>query len=335
MSARSGAEPRDSVGRARPRAGLLGNPSDLYGGAVLAFTFEDFATEVTAERALRLELVDERGEVRRASGALEPRALDGGAELLAAAAARFAARFPELALGRGERVGLRLSFRSDVPRQAGLSGSSAIVIAALRSLAAAHERALAPFELAELALAAEVEELGLVAGPQDRLVQAYEGLLAMDLAPPRAPEKIERLDPALLPPLLVAWEREAGRPSGAIHDQVYRRWLAGDARVAGVMGELRALALAGRDALARGDHATVAGLVDRNFDLRASLFPIAPRDREMIELARARGAAAKFCGSGGSALCLPRPGSDAGELEAALRAAGFGCLRPRIGGSTP
>ena len=52
---------QSTEGRARPRVGLLGNPSDLYGGAVVAFTFEDFLTRVNLEPADSLVLAPGEG----------------------------------------------------------------------------------------------------------------------------------------------------------------------------------------------------------------------------------------------------------------------------------
>ena len=76
--------------------------------------------------------------------------------------------------------GFRLSYDTNIPRQAGLSGSSAIVTAALSCLEAyygdafALPRALRP----ALVLAAE-SALGITAGLQDRVVQSYEGVVYM------------------------------------------------------------------------------------------------------------------------------------------------------------
>lgn len=298
---------------ARPRVGLLGNPSDLYGGAVVAFTFDDFATRVTVEPAERRELLPAEGS-----------------KLLGAAVARFAARFPALELGAGERLRARIAFETNVPRQAGLSGSSAIVIAALRALCAAFGVSLEPFEVAELALAAEVEDLGIVAGPQDRVVQAYGGLVAMDFTGPRAPERYERLDAALLPPLLIAWNDAPGRDSGATHHDVFERWRAGDPAVRAAMAAWPALVARGLAALRAGDVDALADAVDENFDRRAALFPIAAGDRALVELGRRHGAGSKFCGSGGAVLCVPRSGSSIEALEHACRAAGAAVLRPRV-----
>ena len=86
---------------------------------------------------------------------------------------------------------LRISFESDIPLQVGLAGSSAIVVAALRVLCRWWRVELPPDELAELALRAESELLGIAAGPQDRVVQSYQGLLDMDFAPPRSADVTE------------------------------------------------------------------------------------------------------------------------------------------------
>ena len=48
--------------------------------------------------------------------------------------------------------------------------------------------------------------LGFRAGPLDRLVQAHDGLLAMDFSEPFAEDAVERLDPTLLPPLFAYHE---------------------------------------------------------------------------------------------------------------------------------
>jgi glucuronokinase len=282
------------------RAGLVGNPSDLYGGAGIGFTFDAFRAEV--------ELAD---------------------------AAEWSCPSPLLEAALAEAADLEqppgaFRFTSDVPRQAGLAGSSAIVIAALRALAARAGRALPPSELAERAWRAENERLGIRSGPMDRLVQAHGGLLRMDFATPFAPGACAALDPALLPPLLLAWDPEPGRASGQVHDEVWARWQAGDAEVRRAMDAFRPLVEQAAAALAAGDRPALKRCVDANFELRAAVFPIGPRDRRMIELGRAAGAAAKFCGSGGAVLLVLDGSEDRAALGAALGADGFRCLEPRV-----
>src|SRR3954452_10729270 len=139
-------------GRAFARAALAGNPSDGYGGRTLAVVVREFAAraEVRPAAADRLDI-----------------------PLVRAAVARF--RADVLAVGP-----VAVDWATTVPREVGLAGSSAIVIAVLRALARATGATLGERELARMALAVEAEDLGIAAGLQDRLVQAHEGLAAMD-----------------------------------------------------------------------------------------------------------------------------------------------------------
>ena len=119
------------MARAPARAGLMGNPGDVYGGKAIGVALWNFSARVQIEPAPQLALPDD----------------PGAAALLEAALGRL----PEAPDRR-----LALALHSDVPRQAGLAGSSAIVVAALKALCAWFDSPLHPAELAERALAAEV-----------------------------------------------------------------------------------------------------------------------------------------------------------------------------------
>ncbi|MSR38269.1 MAG: hypothetical protein EXS02_05475 [Planctomycetes bacterium] len=288
---------------ALPRASLLGNPSDLYGGAGVAFTFTGHRVELSlCECAAR---------------ALPP-------GLLTATWQVFVAHFGELP----ERPNFAVIVKSSIPRQVGLAGSSALVIAFLRALCSWYERSLDVTTLAKLALAAEVDVLGIRAGPMDRLAQAHEGLLHMDFAVPFDPQSTTRLPTALLPVLGIAYDPKSFKSSGRVHQPVYQRWLDGDPTVRSVIAEYRPLVLAGMTALRERDGAELQRLMNQNFDLRARLFAINERDRAMIDLGRARGAATKFCGSGGAVLVLPREPSDLPAILREYEALGFRTLVP-------
>jgi glucuronokinase len=301
---------RSASGKAFARAGLLGNPSDAYAGKAIAFTFGEFHTRVDVVPASHQAVLN-----------------DTAAPLIEATIARFQAHTGHTGRSPGP---LRVHCESNIPFQAGLSGSSAIVIATLRALSGATGARLPPFEQAEIALAVEVEDLGIPAGPMDRVVQSYEGLYAMDFREPRTADAYRRLDPALLPPLLIAFDRHSGAPSGTVHADTHRRWREGDPGLRRAVTELAALADAGIDALERRDIAELGRLVDRNFDLRCKWFPVARRDRDMVGLARSHAASAKQCGSGGACLVLLRDDTRIADLEAAYRAAGFESFRPTL-----
>ena len=294
------------VTRAHPRAGLLGNPSDLYGGRGVGFAFSNFSVELELEAG--------------GDGEIAP-------DLVRVAWEAFCER---CGVGRCEPFTVRLA--TDIPRQAGLAGSSAIVIAALRAFSRWCSRELATHELAELALHVENDRLGIRAGPMDRLVQAHEGLVAMDFARPFEPESTERLDTRLLPPLLIAIDPEPGQPSGQVHAPVWERYQAGDPDVREVMREYRPLVERGLGALLRGDLATLMECVNHNFDLRARLFTIGERDALMIALGRDSGGATKFCGSGGAVLAVAADRERLARLHADYQGCGFTVILPEVVG---
>jgi glucuronokinase len=323
---------------AHARAGLLGNPSDLTDGRVIALALANFTAAVTLEPAERFEILpgaDDRltyPSLREGAAALAAQGCDDGVRLLRAALRQLVARrggLDDLA-GDDPRLRFRIAYTTDVPRQVGLAGSSAIVIAALRALADWFGLRMAKAELAELALACEREELGITAGPMDRVVQAYQGLLSMDFAPPRGPRGYRPLDPGLLPPLFVAWDPRGGEPSRKRHSDVRQRFLRGDPDVRRAFALLPTLADAGLDCLARGDTPALMQLVDRNYETRAAIYPPAPLDAELVRLARAGGAVAKLCGSGGAVLGVLPEGPAWPRLEASYAAAGFGFVRARV-----
>ncbi|MEM7288299.1 MAG: hypothetical protein AAF480_18270 [Actinomycetota bacterium] len=232
--------------RVPARIGLLGNPSDGYGGRVIAATIDDFAATVVAEPAATWDLVAparhfEARTTADLSAALDLDGLDEGLQLMAAATLRLDRHGP----GLGPH---RVLFESDIPRQAGLSGSSAVVIGVLRTLAPE----LDTLDIARLALEAEVDVLGWAAGPQDRVVQAMGGLVDMRFDEPWDPSRYERLDPARLPTCVLAWTDEPGEHSGQIHASVRDRWNAGERPVIDAMSRFAALAAEGRRSLDDG-----------------------------------------------------------------------------------
>jgi glucuronokinase len=300
--------------RAYARAALVGNPSDGYGGRTIAFTFRDLFAEVNVKRAERLIVDAERGE-----GAL-----------LRAAFGRFAAYCVDAGTTPEPCA---ISVRSSIPPEVGLAASSAIVVAALRALAALNGLAVADETLPPLALAAE-EDLDIPAGLQDRVAQVYEGLVYMDfdraLLADGGHVHCERLEPTVLQHAYVAWSSHARRSSAAFHGELRRRVRSGDREAIDALAEIGEVAHEARDCVERGDRARLDALVDANFDLRRRLGPLEPKHVRMVEVARAAGASANFTGSGGAITGFV-DGRDAfAELSASLSALGCTVIRPAV-----
>ena len=327
-----------SVGAAYARAGLLGNPSDGYGGKAIAISVCTFRAQVTIEAAERLEIVPGDSDLLvfdsfdSAHRALSKRGCEDGLRLLRATLVEFADHYREsLDLAEDDTRRLfRMSYQTNVPIQVGLSGSSAIVIAALRALMKWFGVSIEPAILVEIALAVEVDRLGLAGGAMDRVIQVYEGLMLMDLQEPRTEASYRRLDPALLPPLFVAWDPGGGDPSSGVHGDLKARWDAGDAELRRIMQSFRPLVDDGVAALEAGDHARFRTLMRRNFELRASFFPISDADRKMVAIAEDHSAVAKLCGSGGAVVGAAEDPQHIEEIGAAYRDSGFEWIRSEV-----
>lgn len=330
--------PRRTTGQAYARAGLLGNPSDQYQGKAIAVPVCNFAARVTLEEADAFSVdasPDERLEgasFREVALRLRERGCYESDRLVRAALRGFALHWPDLETLPDDDPRLRFRLRCDttIPRQAGLAGSSALVIAALRALAAWFQVPIAPLPLAKLALTAETRDLGIQAGPMDRIVQAHDTPLVMDFREPWEPGSHQVLDPASLPPLFLVWDPHPGRPSGIVHADVRLRWLAGDPDVRAAMKVFPRLVDEGVECLARGDRSGFKKLVDRNFDTRAAVFDLSERDLRLVRIGRERGAAVKLCGSGGAVVGVLDSERDFPALATAYREAGFRALRPAL-----
>ena len=198
--------------------------------------------------------------------------------------------------------------QTNIPRQVGLSGSSAIETAFMLSLMAHHNiplNSLSPRKLAELVLKVETEELGIVAGLQDRLPQAYGCMLHMDfreeLMRGRGDGEYSKLNSSLLPPFWLA-HAPIGRDSGETHSDLPRRWADRDEKMISIIGYLAECARDGRVAIESEDSTALASNIDSNFDLRRDLFGDQALGESLnaVMLARSLGSCAKQTGSGGA-----------------------------------
>jgi glucuronokinase len=197
-----------------------------------------------------------------------------------------------------------IRYRSSIPRQVGLAGSSAIVTATMRALIKFYDVKIPKHILPNLILTAETEELGINAGLQDRVIQVFEGCLHMDFGK----EIVERLghgkytpiEPALLPNIYIAYNTDLSKVSGAMFNDIHARFALGDQEVKDTLGEIAALADEGKKAIQEGKYQVIHDLINRNFDLRSNIMTISERNQLMVSAARQCGASAKFPGSGGA-----------------------------------
>jgi len=325
--------------RAYARAGLLGNPSDQYFGKIIAISVKNFSARVFLDESpdLRIEPSAQDAEVYKDDREFVERlrlyGYYGGTRLIKAAVKTFFdyCRSQNVSI---EPKNFTIRHDSNIPRQVGLGGSSAIIVAVMRALMAFHGLAITDELLPTLVLNAELKELGINAGFMDRVIQLYEGSVYMDLErhpiETRGFGKYQRLEAALLPPLYVAYRPDLGKVSGAVHSELRAAYDRGDAAVIRTLEEVAGLAEEGRKCFEQGNFSRWPGLMNKNFDLRFRMMTISTSNMEMIRTARGCGASANFAGSGGSIVGIHKNENMFERLSRDLGRLGARVIKPQI-----
>jgi glucuronokinase len=324
------------------RAGLVGNPSDGYYGKTLALVVRNFRAMATLYEWDQIDVIlshDDRSRFESVGELVRDVRLHGyygGIRLVKATIKKFV----EYCWRQGHPLHSRnfsLRYESDIPRQVGLAGSSAIIVATLRCLMEFYGVEIPRQVQPSLALSVETEELGIAAGLQDRVVQVYEGLVYMDFAKERIQEHggflygvYEPLDPPRLPPLYVAYKTDVSQPTEVVHSDLRARFQKGEPAVVEAMARLAELTVQAREAILAGDAERLGQLIDANFEVRRSICRLPAGQIEMVERARRAGATAKFAGSGGAIIGTYPDQPTLHRLEAELGNLGCRVIQPVI-----
>ena len=320
--------------RTHSRVGLMGNPSDGFGGKTIALLCTNFWAECTVTASTQLRLIPHPlndpntfGSLGDLYGVSRHEGYQGGLRLMQATCKRFFEYCTEHGLGIG-RGNFSMQYDTNIPRQVGLAGSSAIVLSCLKALMSFYGLGYADIPkhaLPSLVLSVE-NELGINAGLQDRVVQVYEGLVYMDLSTEllklRGFGAYENIALPLeeLPQLFLVYLSDPS-DSGKIHNDVKMRWLNGEQQVVDAMEQFAEYTEQAKEAILARDWDRLADLMDANFALRRKTYgerAIAPEMLKMVAIAQRHGAAAKFPGSGGAVVGMCR-GDNGTRNLAALR----------------
>jgi len=321
------------------RAGLLGNPSDGYFGRTISFAMSNFRARVLLYPSARLEIKPSKADLPIFEN-LEDlyrttrwRGYYGGFRIIQA----LIVRLTDYCRARGielEDRNFTLEYESNIPQRLGMGGSSAIVTAALRALCQYFGLDIPLPVQANLVLETETRELDVPAGLQDRVAQAYQGLVYMDfsreLMESRGYGEYERLDPNLLPAVYVAYRTSLSEGTEVFHNNIRERWNRGEPEVVEAMRTWAGYAQRGRTCLLERDYGLLGELIDANFDLRARIYRIGQGNLEMIHAARRAGATANFAGSGGAIVGTYADEAMYARLAEAMKAIGVAVIKPKI-----
>lgn len=297
--------------RAYARAGLIGNPSDGYFGKTISVILRNFSARVTCYESPQLNIAPCQQD-KMNFGSIDDLVSDvqlngyyGGLRLIKASIKRFSDYCAEQDITLDQR-NFTLEYSTDIPIRVGLAGSSGIVTATMRALMQFFEVQIPPPELASLVLSVELEELAIGAGLQDRVIQAYEGVVFMDFDRAVMEERgyghYESLAPDLLPPLFVAYHDNLSEGTEVTHNDLRSRFNRGDEEVHSAMREFAGFAQTVRDLLVMGRGLDIGPVLSENFALRTALIKVSEGNKQLVALAEAQGCHAKLAGSGGAVI---------------------------------
>jgi glucuronokinase len=321
------------------RAGLIGNPSDGYFGKTISVNVRNYAAQVVLYESPELiieacaEDLCRFGSIDELIGDVRLHGYYGGMRLIKATIRRFGDYCKAQGISL-EKKNFTIRYSSTIPRLVGMAGSSAIVTATLRGLMAFYGVTIPKETQPNLILSVEKEELVIEAGLQDRVSQVYEGVVFMDfnrdLIRSRGYGEYTPINPALLPPLYMAFDVQCAESSERVHNPIRVRFEQGDPVVVDAMKRFAELAAQVKDRLLAGRGNEIGPLLNANYDLRTTIMAIAPRNRVMVETARGAGASAKFAGSGGAIIgSYPNEGVFE-SLREKLGALGCHVFKPEI-----
>ena len=230
--------------------------------------------------------------------------------------------------------GFTLTTHSASPAGAGISGSSALMIATSSALATYTGHALDREQIRVIAQNVEAQLIRVPTGCQDYYPALYGGVSAIHLQPdgihrealPVAPEEIERR-------FVIAYTG-APRQSGINNWEVFKAHIGGDQHVHSNFDRIAAIANGMRRALIATDWNSVTTLLREEWSLRKTNAPgiTTPVIERLMEATRNRGAlAAKICGAGGGGCMVIQIEPDSRKsVEAAVLENGGELLTSRV-----
>jgi D-glycero-alpha-D-manno-heptose-7-phosphate kinase len=223
--------------------------------------------------------------------------------------------------------GLRLETHSESPAGAGISGSSALMIATTAALARFTEQSLRPEEMRVIAQNVEAQIIGVPTGCQDYYPALYGGVSAIHLdadgihreAVPIPAEEVESR--------FVLAYTGAPRQSGINNWEVFKAHINGDKHVFRNFERIAEIARAMHQAVRQQDWNEVARLLREEWKLRRTNAPgiTTPLIEKLMAAAGKNGGrAAKVCGAGGGGcvIFLAEKGSAHRVADAIMRAGG-------------
>lgn len=321
------------IATAPGRCGLVGNPTDMYGGSVISCSTQERA-HCTLDSAADCITIEVSGQ-RQTIHSVEDLALRDGDYLNVVRAVLQA-----LEVDPAHTPPFHLTADTEIPMQAGLAGSTAILATIVGCVLGHLELRLNPYQIAELVRKIEYDVLHIVCGFQDHYMATFGGLNYMDFRDKNSAQTqdgetpfatIEPLQEFLSAdlPLLLA-HTGVKHHSGSVHKSPRERWLAGETVVVEGYLEVARLARRAKRALLSCDWGEAANLMNRNHAIVRDLGGSGESNENLIAAALDGGAlGAKLAGAGGGGTILVLTDDKERTTQALLAAGADKILTPQ------
>ena len=198
--------------------------------------------------------------------------------------------------------GFEVETHSESPAGAGISGSSALMIATTAALAKYTGRKLDREQIRVIAQNVEAQLIKVPTGCQDYYPALYGGVSAIHLDPDGIHHAAVRVAPEDLDRRFVLVYTGAPRKSGINNWEVFKAHINGDKKIFHNFERIGEIARAMHHALSMADWKQVARLLREEWKLRKTNAPriTTPMIEKLVAVAMRQGAlAAKVCGAGG------------------------------------
>ena len=198
--------------------------------------------------------------------------------------------------------GFEVETHSESPAGAGISGSSALMIATTAALAKYTGRKLDREQMRVIAQNVEAQLIKVPTGCQDYYPALYGGVSAIHLDPDGIHHAAVRVAPEDLDRRFVLVYTGAPRKSGINNWEVFKAHINGDKKIFHNFERIGEIARAMHHALSLADWKQVAKLLREEWKLRKTNSPriTTPLIEKLVAVAMRQGAlAAKVCGAGG------------------------------------
>jgi D-glycero-alpha-D-manno-heptose-7-phosphate kinase len=222
--------------------------------------------------------------------------------------------------------GFEIETNSESPAGAGISGSSALMIATTAALARFTGKKLDREQIRVIAQNVEAQLIRVPTGCQDYYPALYGGVSAVHLDPDGIHHTAVRVAAEELDRRFVLVYTGAPRKSGINNWEVFKAHINGDKRIFHNFERIGEIARAMHHALSLADWKQVAKLLREEWKLRKTNAPriTTPMIEKLIAVALRQGAlAAKVCGAGGGGcvVFLTEP-ENRDHISAAIRSYG-------------